>query len=382
MSTEGAGNGTSPAVRHEAANAVRQRTVALVSDLSATLRATYPESFSEETSRAAAGLLLTLMTSALEHGELSPRAGAVHDLHRLCEGVLGARYLFQAVDHTSRIIADELALDDRLGAMSEPWPEVIQSVRSAAMDILAAFTTRLLDTPAHGSVRDPLTTLVARPVFDLALQQEVHRAHRHQGSFAIILFDVDNLSMINRENGYGVGDRILERLGILARRFFRTHDWVARHDEDSIVALLPETSLDQASSLATRFRETVQQRLVLTDHQTEQRARVTLSAAAVAAEQVQTELDAGQVLAEAEAAVLRAKLNGRNRTEQVALLPTSVTLLGAASILDCRPPEIRRLVRRGILRATRRGRHYLIDRGELERFKSQGPHLGGPRPLS
>src|SRR4051794_9424017 len=91
---------------------------------------------------------------------------------------------------------------------------------------------RATDAPLH--VRDRLTTLIAGPVFDLALEQEIVRALRHQHALAILLFDVDDLTEINRAHGWGVGDRVLERLGILARQFFRTHDWVSRRGEDAI----------------------------------------------------------------------------------------------------------------------------------------------------
>lgn len=366
---ERSGNGHAPAaaLRRQAVAAIRKRNAALVSALSADLCSQYPNSLNTESAQSTAALILTLLTSAIEGAELNPRAGAVHDLERLC-GLLGTRKLFHAVDHACQIISDGLALDDRFGATSEPWPVVVSFVRRAAFDVLAAFTTRLLDTPAHGSVHDPLTTLVARPVFDLALAQEARRAVRHHGTFAVILFDVDDLSGINRAHGYGVGDRVLERLGILARRFFRTHDWVARHDEDSIVVLLPDTSLDQAAQLATRFRHTVEQRLSLVDEKTEARAAITLSASAVAAGQVQTELQISEILTEAETAVARAKLDGRRRTECVALAPTSVTILSAASLLDRSVGEMRRLVRSGELKATRRGRHFHVDRADIDRL--------------
>ena len=84
-------------------------------------------------------------------------------------------------------------------------------------------------------------------MFELALAQEIERALRHQHALALLLFDIDDLSQINREHGWGVGDRLLERTGILARQFFRTHDWVARYGDDSIAVLLPETTLDQAA---------------------------------------------------------------------------------------------------------------------------------------
>src|SRR4029450_3375213 len=109
--------------------------------------------------------------------------------------------------------------------------------------------------------------------------------------------------------------------------------------------LLPDTTLDQAASLAARFRETVQQRLVLQDHKTGATDIVTLSAGAVGAEVVQADIDAAYVMAEAEAAVLRAKINGRNRVERVALLPTSLTILAAGCFLGCTPAQGPRRIR-------------------------------------
>ena len=93
------------------------------------------------------------------------------------------------------------------------------------------------------------------------------------------MFDVDRLSTINQQHGYGVGDRILERLGILIRQYFRQHDWVARHSEDAIVVLLSRTDADTPAELAERVRATVEERLGFTDHRTDRAVQVTISAA-------------------------------------------------------------------------------------------------------
>ena len=261
---------------------------------------------------------------------------------------------------------DELALDEQLGATSEPWPVVAHSIRSGALEVIAAVAER---AGGQQSLRDELTTLIAGHVFDLVLEQEALRALRHHHGVAMILFDIDDLSQLNRAHGYGAGDLLLERLGILARRFFRTHDWVARHGDDSIAVLLPETTLDQAATLAARFCETVKQRLVLIDHKTDAITAVTVSAAAVGTDLVQAEIDPAYILAEAYAAVVRAKMNGGNRVERVALMPTSVTILGAATLLGMTPRQVAGMVRSGALRAARRGRHFHIDRSQIEEHR-------------
>src|SRR6185503_7497119 len=145
--------------------------------------------------------------------------------------------------------------------------------------ILGAHAEQIAGRSAAATVRDPLTTLITSPVFMLALEQEIERALRHQHSLALLLFDIDDLAHINRDQGWGVGDRILERMGILARRFFRMHDWVARHADNAIAVLLPETTVDQAAVLAGRFREMVQDRLVQQDHKTNTTKLITVSAA-------------------------------------------------------------------------------------------------------
>jgi diguanylate cyclase (GGDEF)-like protein/excisionase family DNA binding protein len=315
-----------------------------------------------------AELLLRLFAASVDAGTLDTESAAMRDLARYSPP-LTTRQLLDAIHHAERVILDDVALDDRLGATSEPWALVAHSIRRATLEILGAHAEQVAGREVPIAVRDPLTTLIASRVFELALAQEIERALRHQHALALLLFDIDDLSQINREHGWGVGDRLLERTGILARQFFRTHDWVARYGDDSIAVLLPETTLDQASLLAARFREMVQHRLVLQDHKTGMTKIVTVSAAAIGTDLVQSEIDSAYVLAEAEAAVLRAKLNGRNRIETIALLPTSLTIFGAAGLLGQTPHEVARLIRDGTLKASRRGRHYHIDRESIEAYR-------------
>jgi diguanylate cyclase (GGDEF)-like protein len=350
-------------VRHQIAEAIRQRGQGLTADLTAVL--TGEPGLDWAGWHTCSHVLIDLFAAATDDGEIEDRRGGIQDLSRLSPP-LTTRQIVRAVHFAELILLDELALHEQLGVTSEPWPVVAHAVRSAALEIIVAVTERAAGGP---SLRDHLTTLISEHVFDLVLEQEVLRATRHRHGVAVILFDIDDLARVNRLHGYGAGDRLLERLGILARRFFRTHDWVARHGDDSIAVLLPETTLDQAATLASRFRETVQQRLLLMDHKTETTTAVTVSAAAVGTDLVQSEIDRGHILAEAAAAVVRAKMNGGNRVERVALLPTSVTIVGAATLLGKTPREVVRLIRSGTFRARRRGRHYHIDRAHIEEHR-------------
>lgn len=353
-----------PEVPGRIAAVIRKHELRLAEEMIRALR-TAPDVGEGVDWRALATVFVKLFASTAEAGGLDARRGVLHDLCRLTDS-MSMRQVVHATHAVERIVLDELALDEPIGATSKRWPLVAHTIRSASFEIVAAYAERNGSAPG---VRDQLTTLIGPHVFRLAVEQETARAHRYQHRMSILLFDIDNLAEVNKDQGYGAGDRLLERLGILARRFFRNHDWVARYGDDAIAVLLPETALDQAAVLATRFREMVEQRLRLLDHKTDAVIRVTVSAAAVGAEAIQADLEARHVLAEAEAAVRRAKLAGGNRTERLALLPTSLTILGAAALLAVNARQVVNLVREGALRAVRRGRHFQIDRAQLEEYK-------------
>ncbi len=264
-------------------------------------------------------LLVELLAMAIRDGRLEPRSAFVADLHRMVlERALPIEQLFTFVYLLERTTLDELAITDSLGATTEPWPLVAQLVRRGSFDLLASYTSRAQVESSEAAIVDKLTTLYTRAMFEAVLAKELERAGRSGNAISLILFDVDRLSDINQEFGYGVGDKILERLGILIRQYFRQHDWVARHSEDSIAVLLTRTDADSAAELADQVRASVAERLEFTDHRSDRPVRVTVSAAVinlnVAAGDV---VDADRLLADAEAAMDRSKQHGRNRVERV-----------------------------------------------------------------
>jgi diguanylate cyclase (GGDEF)-like protein len=260
-----------------------------------------------------------LLAFAVRDGTLDVHGELVADLYRvvLDRGTAIAR-IFALAYLIERTALDELALDETFGATSEPWPTVAQTVRQASFDLLAAYAERAQLDPGEAGITDRLTTLFTRQTFEAMLVKEVERAGRFGDPISLILFDVDRLSAINQEHGYGVGDMILERLGILIRQYFRQHDWVARHSGDSIAVLLTRADADVASDLAERVRHTVEERLGSRDHRTDRQVEVTVSAAVVNVNaELGSMIDPQRLMAAAEAALEQAKRNGRNRVERV-----------------------------------------------------------------
>lgn len=312
--------------------------------------------------------VVRLLSDAILDSRIDSRASGISDLAALAaERELLPDQLFAFAHIAMSTAIDELALDPRVGANTDPWPQAAQIVRRAAFDVLAAWTTRSLDLPQRSAIEDALTTLHTRPVLDAVLPKECQRAERFEHWLSMMLIDVDNLSAINRTHGYGVGDRILERMGILLRAYFRQHDWVVRYAEDSVAVLLPETTPADALLLAERTRTMVEERLTFRDYRTEQRAVVSVSVAVTSARALEGEpIDHERFQAEAEAALERAKVGGRNRVEQVELLPRLMSVEEATAMLETSIEGIERLVADGRLDPVNAGRHVRLERAAVE----------------
>lgn len=261
-----------------------------------------------------ADVIFQLITLAVREGPLDSRSAPVADLEQLMrEADIDVRALFNVVYLLERSALDDLSNEESFGATSEPWSVIAQMLRRASFDVCAAFS----ETRDQGSsgITDSLTTLHTRAVFLAALEKEIQRSERFGHPFALILIDIDRLTEINVTHGYGAGDRVIERVGIVLRNYFRETDWVARSSGGTIAVLLPETQRAHADRLANRVRIMVPDRLQLHDYRSDYQFPVTVSVGVLVAESVGQSVQAEQLMVEAEAAVDRAKKAGRNRVE-------------------------------------------------------------------
>jgi diguanylate cyclase (GGDEF)-like protein len=306
-------------LRQQIAAALLNRIDAITDDTVAIFPFSGDDTLDAEFCHRVGHILVQLLALGIRDGRIDPRGGIVTDLHRvILERAVAIDRLFTFAYLTERTTLDELAVDENFGATNEPWPLVAQLVRRASFDLLAAYTERTQLEPSGTAVVDRLTTLYTRPMFEAVLEKELERAGRFGANLSLILFDVDRLSDLNKDHGYGVGDKVLERLGILLRTYFRQHDWVARYAEDAIVVLLTRTDSDHAAELAERVRTTVEERLEFKDHRDDKQVIVTLSAAVLnLCVGVGDVVDPERLMADAEGAVERAKQSGRNRVIRI-----------------------------------------------------------------
>jgi diguanylate cyclase (GGDEF)-like protein/excisionase family DNA binding protein len=358
-------------VRTEITRVLLERGDAIVSDSVAMFPYSGPQPLDTDYCERLGRHLLELFNSSIE-GQLATASDRISDLQRrVNDRCLPVQRLFNFVYLVERAVLDELALDAEIGATSARWLTVAQAVRKASFDLMAGYFERVQTDQTSPTITDKLTTLYSRAMMDVVLSTEVQRAERFSFPMALMVFDVDRLSEINRQHGYGVGDRVLERLGILIRKFFRQNDWVFRHGEDSIAVLLCQVAADDAFFLASRVVATVEQRLGFKDHNTDDRVSVTVSAAVITGQGSLGEpFDAERLLVEADAALKRAKSLGRNRVEKTNLAPMSLSVQNAAHYLQCSPAVVQKLIAEGKLKTTGAGSTLRIQKLGIEDYRS------------
>ena len=89
------------------------------------------------------------------------------------------------------------------------------------------------------------------------LALEVKRTEKESRNFALLLVDLDGFARINRDFSQREGDRILHLVSELLMLNLRNSDLVCRYAGDRYAVLLPDTTLDQAETIATELKEAI-----------------------------------------------------------------------------------------------------------------------------
>ncbi|HUZ82839.1 MAG TPA: diguanylate cyclase, partial [Gaiellaceae bacterium] len=157
---------------------------------------------------------------------------------------------------------------------------------------------------------DPKTGLYNARYFATTLAAEIARAARFERPMSLIMADLDLLRDINNSYGHLAGDAVLKGIAEIFRQQLRHYDVPARFGGEEFSILLPETPPEQALEIAERIRRAVAEREFEVETASEPiRATVSIGVAAFPKDGG----DANELIHQADLAVYRAKLQGRNR---------------------------------------------------------------------
>ena len=155
---------------------------------------------------------------------------------------------------------------------------------------------------------DPLTELPNRRLFQDRLQQAIHKSHREQQKFALLLLDLDHFKDINDTLGHDMGDSLLKEVAERLKNCIRETDTLARHGGDEFTLILGE--LDEMNSVE-RVALCIQERMTPPFHLGNERCTVTFSIGIAVCPDDSNTLE--NLLKKADQAMYAAKYQGRNR---------------------------------------------------------------------
>lgn len=202
----------------------------------------------------------------------------------------------------------------------------VQFLREHAVDFIGStlaflFTTglflallrlvRRLDDEIETSNRDALTGLRNRRFLDAVYENYCRDAIRNKTALSVLFLDIDHFKEVNDTYGHPVGDMLLKTIGgVLQDRVKRPLDVCCRWGGEEFVVLLPDTGLDGALAVAREIQEQLRQSVIPSG--ADRPASVTVSIGVVSRDRLSA-TNAGDLVSEADKAMLQAKAQGRDR---------------------------------------------------------------------
>ncbi|MGH7319801.1 MAG: diguanylate cyclase [Candidatus Rokuibacteriota bacterium] len=199
------------------------------------------------------------------------------------------------------------------GAADVP-KHVKESKRQLALGVaqhiaLALANLGLRETLRRQAIRDPLTDLFNRRYMEESLDREIRRAARNKTPLGIIMLDIDHFKRFNDSYGHEAGDVLLRTVAGFLKTHVRGEDIACRYGGEEFTLILPGAPREVSTQRAEFLREGVKELLVTHDGQTLGPVTVSLGVA-IFPDHAAT---GDGVLRAADAALYRAKQEGRNR---------------------------------------------------------------------
>ncbi len=171
---------------------------------------------------------------------------------------------------------------------------------------------RVMDRLRTMAITDELTQLFNSRHFYNQLNLEIERSNRYHHPLSLLMMDIDFFKDYNDRHGHIQGDKTLARIGYLIKICLRAMDSAYRYGGEEFIAILPNTSSEEAGFVANRIRSTVEkEEFVIAPDQI---VHVTLSIGV-------TDYLPGEEIADlvyrADKAMYQSKENGRNLVSHI-----------------------------------------------------------------
>jgi two-component system, cell cycle response regulator len=168
---------------------------------------------------------------------------------------------------------------------------------------------RLNEMLFQDSRHDRLTGLGNRRRLDEDLERFADLSRRYDHALAVVLFDVDRFKQYNDTAGHAAGDEVLRSVAAALAAECRTADAAYRYGGEELLVALPEQELEPATTAAERMRAAIEA-LAIPHPGITPEGVVTVSGGVAC---LGLDESVASLLGRADAALYRAKRDGRNR---------------------------------------------------------------------
>ena len=174
-----------------------------------------------------------------------------------------------------------------------------------AIDDKRAILVQALEQQA---LTDVLTELPNRRAFESEARHVMANAEREGWPVVIGIADIDFFKQVNDQYGHLAGDKVLQQVSKIIQSIVRAGDLCGRIGGEEFALLLPRATIEQATEIVERIRETIAaQAIAVTDTD---ETTVTIS---IGLAQLNPSDELKYALGQADAALYRAKRGGRNQ---------------------------------------------------------------------
>jgi len=220
----------------------------------------------------------------------------------------------EGIEYEGQLCFPLVAAGATLGALGMPAAEASREVlrrqmvgAAAALVGVSVRSVNLLRDVRENSLRDSLTGCLARAYGMEMASAELKRFRRSRSPVSLLMIDVDLFKSINDQHGHLCGDAALAAIGTRLRSTLRASDLKCRYGGEEFLVILPDTSREGALRAAEMVRKAFAELEIPWHGQT---IRITASVGVATARA--NELDPTPIIARADAALYRAKRDGRN----------------------------------------------------------------------